>query len=252
MNEGFSKLDITLISKAEQAAGEIISALPQLSPHENLLRKLAVELGKEVLKHPDAQSGQLFTLHLRNMDMDVENAPPTVGNGITRLVALPVGSKTSPRGNLMPHDITNFCGDWAETANRDVLMFTAYPSFIQEDQLIDPEQERQTLNEKQVRRLQAIQSKMLAEALAASMLSLEAQTALIGTLGHLHRMGAQLGNYRQAAKNAKADDPNQKTELSQASQAIRTESRALAASLKKRRYERNAIAAITRNFACRT
>jgi colicin import membrane protein len=233
LHSKYSKLDITVISKPEQAAGEIISALPGLSPHENLLRKLAAELGQEVLKHPNAKDGQLFTLHLRNVDIDSEDVLPTVGNSITRLVALPVGSTTSPRGNMMPDDVTAFCDNWAETANQDVLLFTAYPSFIEESQLIDPEQERQILSEKQVLRLRAIQGKMLAEAQAASMQSLEAQTALIGTLGHLRSMGAQIGAYRQIAKKSKSDDPNRKTELTQASQSIRNESRALAASLKK-------------------
>ena len=231
LHDEFSKLDITLISEPEQAAGEIISAMPELSPHENILRKLAAELGQEVLKHPAAQAGQLFTLHL--WSMDTENALPIVGNGLTRLVVLPVGGMTSLRGNLMPHDIATFCNDWAQTMSHDLLMFTAYPSFLQELQLIDPDQERQLLSEHQLRRLQVIQSKMRAEAQAASMQSLEAQTALIGMLGHLHRMGAQLGNYFQSAKNPKADDLDRKAAILQTNHALRKESRALAASLKK-------------------
>ena len=105
----FLKLNITLVSKPEQAGQEVLSALSGISPQENLLRKLALELGQEVMKHPDARGGGMFTLHLRSMDAETEAVLPTVGNSITRLVALPVGSTNSTRGNLMPHDITALC-----------------------------------------------------------------------------------------------------------------------------------------------
>lgn len=188
----FEDMAVTLMARPAQAEAELFAALSTLSDERGWALEIARDLGREVMRHPAALSGQLFHLELRRVAHD---APaPFFGAAVTRYVRLPGGTPLSPRMNVTADDEL---GVFAKGA---ALCFAAYPSDIDE---LDGH--RQFLEDKAaLNRVDQLQRRMLAEAIAASAQSLEAQTVLVGVLTQLKSLGTQIALLQQEATGTKA------------------------------------------------
>ncbi len=232
IDEAHSTFDVTLLTKPQQAAREIMAVMPVLAPHEDLLLELSNRFGREVMQHPAAQADQLFTVHMETVKASAIRDLPHAADSITRVVALPSSGNAGVSGNLSPQDIEAMHEDMA-AGDETLLLFTAYPSYVEEK--IETEQET-VLDADTIQRLISIQQRMELraknEAQAAAMQgSPDAIAALTGILVQLGKMGASLQNHDKAAKNL--NGAGQKQELGKVSQSIRSESRAMADSIQK-------------------
>jgi hypothetical protein len=221
----FSRLDISVVSEASQAAAHLLAALPVLSPYEDTLRRFAVELGQEVARHPEANLSHLFQLHLQSLEPEnaAQVGPENSAGKVTRLVTLPVADATSLRGNITAPNLHALYDQYH--AGQALFLFTAYPV-----ELETPDQDRlnRLLSDQQARKMLAVQAKMLFQAMAAASENFEARTALVGVLSQLRTLGTQLNSFRAAAEKRAAP-----AELLQASQAIRQTGSALAGEITK-------------------
>ncbi|MDR3450632.1 MAG: hypothetical protein P4M15_12975 [Alphaproteobacteria bacterium] len=220
LHNAFAEFHYSDICKPHEMAAHFLSALERMPGHEALLLGLALQLEREVASLPAAaRAEQLFSVELRRAD--TQGQTEGSASGLTRLIVLPVADDTSPRGTLPPRDAADFCADWA-AAGYEALFFTAAPSFITESDRVDRERENTKLTAQEVAQLDRIQGRMLFEAMAASMQSLEAQTMLIGQLKSLR---GQIAQFRQRG--------NSEEKMQEISRNLRGETRALIETLGK-------------------
>jgi hypothetical protein len=225
LHEQFSRLDISVVSEAAQASAHLLAALPVVSPHEDVLRLFAMELGQEVARHPEANLNHLFQLHLQSLDPEKveEISPESAAGKMTRLVTLPVVDTASLRGNITAPNLQALYDQYHP--GQALFIFTAYPV-----ELEAPDQDRlnRALSEQQAKQMLAAQAKMLFQAMAAASENFEARTALVGVLSQLRTLGAQLNHFRAAADRRAAP-----ADLLQASLAIRETGSALVGEITK-------------------
>lgn len=197
----FDELAVDLLARPAQAESELFAALLSVSGEQGWASEIARDLGREVLRHPAAESGQWFRLELRRVDG--EAAAPFFGTAVTRFVRLPSSSPLSPRATITAaHEF--------EQGKGPALSFAAYPTDI-----TDWEEQRRYLEDKAaLDRADMLQRRMLSEAIAASAQSLEAQTILVGVLTQLKNLGTQIALLQQEASGLKAANKSaNKTEV---------------------------------------